>query len=458
MTLTARYVPTGGGLQVGGDWYDVIDLPSGRTALVVGDVQGHDVRAAGVMGQLRIALRAYAAEGHRPDAVMSRTSRFLAGLTECSAESEDARFATCLYMEVDPVDGTLDVVRAGHLDPVVRLADGTTIVRRTAGGLPLGIAPDSDYPTTRLTLEPGETMLICTDGLIETGGHDLDSGFQRLRPVLEDAVDDGLEALADALVEMVHGLASHHLTGPLADRREDDVALLLVRRDPVGAQREAPVRRSVLTVAQTDARQLRAAREEVRALLHDWTSGDQVDAAVLLVSELVTNVLLHTDDDAVLGAQLLGVPGVRRLRVDVTDRSDGMPHRRTPGEMAASGRGLLLLQEIADAWGWIRWATARRSGSNSTRLPWRASGPIRCVPCTATTRTGWQGPRRRWAVRRWVRATPSRHRPRWRTRSAPSRRARCRPRTSRPSSPRPRCTARAVTTPVSWRCTTRSSR
>ncbi|MFD8071774.1 SpoIIE family protein phosphatase [Streptomyces sp. NPDC059718] len=351
MTLTARYVPTGGGLQVGGDWYDVIDLPSGRTALVVGDVQGHDVRAAGVMGQLRIALRAYAAEGHRPDAVMSRTSRFLAGLTQCSADGEDGRFATCLYMEVDPVSGTLDVVRAGHLDPVVRLADGTTIIRRTAGGLPLGIAPDSDYPTTRLTLGPGETMLICTDGLVETGGHDLGTGWRRLRSVLEDAVDDGLEALADTLVEAVHGPASHHLTGPFADRREDDIALLLVRRDPVGTLRDVPVRRSVLTVGQTDPRQLRAAREEVRALLHDWTSGDQVDAAVLLVSELVTNVLLHTDDDAVLGAQLLGVPGVRRLRVDVTDRSDDMPHRRTPGEMAASGRGLLLLQEMADAWG-----------------------------------------------------------------------------------------------------------
>lgn len=159
MTLTARYVPTGGGLQVGGDWYDVIDLPSGRTALVVGDVQGHDVRAAGVMGQLRIALRAYAAEGHRPDAVMSRTSRFLAGLTQCSADGEDGRFATCLYLEVDPVSGTLDVVRAGHLDPVVRLADGTTIIRRTAGGLPWG-SPRT--PTTRPRGSPWSPARRCS--------------------------------------------------------------------------------------------------------------------------------------------------------------------------------------------------------------------------------------------------------------------------------------------------------
>lgn len=350
MTVTSRYVPTGGGPQVGGDWYDVIDLPSGRTALVIGDVQGHDLRAAGLMGQLRIALRAYAAEGHRPDAVVSRTSRFLAGLTAC-ARTEDDRFATCLYVEVDPQRGVLEVVRAGHLDPALRLRDGTVLTRRTAGGLPLGIAPDSDYPTTRLTLEPGETLLICTDGLIETGGHDLDTGWKRLRTVLESGPADDLEALADAVVGAVHGPASHHTTGPLADRRQDDIALLLLCRTSEPPECEVPLRRSVLTVSQTDPREIGAARDEVRALLHDWTCAEQVDAAVLLVSELAANVLLHTDEDAALSAQLRGMPGGRRLRVDVRDRADEMPHLRSPGEMASSGRGLLLVQELSDAWG-----------------------------------------------------------------------------------------------------------
>lgn len=112
MSVAARYVPTGGGLQVGGDWYDVIPLPSGRFALVIGDVQGHDVRAAGLMGQLRIALRAYASEGHRPDAVLSRASRFLHGIGD--EDPADARFATCVYVEVDPATGVLDIARAGH--------------------------------------------------------------------------------------------------------------------------------------------------------------------------------------------------------------------------------------------------------------------------------------------------------------------------------------------------------
>lgn len=271
MAMSARYVPTGGGLQVGGDWYDVIDLPSGSTAIVIGDVQGHDVTAAGLMGQLRIALRAYAAEGHRPDAVLSRTSRFLAGLSEGVAP-EDVRFATCLYLEVDPATGTLDVVRAGHPEPAIRLGDGTTIVRRTAGGLPLGIAPDEDYPTTRLSLEPGEVLLLCTDGLIETGGHDLTTGWRRLSEVFEAGPADDLEALADALIRAVHGPASHHTTGPLADRREDDIALVLLRREPDGPTCAVPVRRTVLTVPQADPGRIRSAREDIRALLHDWVS------------------------------------------------------------------------------------------------------------------------------------------------------------------------------------------
>ncbi|MFC6984556.1 SpoIIE family protein phosphatase [Streptomyces cirratus] len=293
MRIAARYVPTGGGLQVGGDWYDMIPLPSGRFALVIGDVQGHDVRAAGLMGQLRIAVRAYASEGHRPDAVLSRASRFLAGL--CSSQEKDGprgyadgydgtydgaydggyggpygggghdgryadgyagagpdpdytspRFATCLYMECDPQTGLLEVARAGHPDPVVRMTDGTVLMRPTAGGLPLGIVPDTDYPTTRFTLEPGETLMLCTDGLIETGGHDLDTGWARLRAVLEGEDPDAgrpeagepdaghLEKLADLLVQAVHGPSSHHTTGPLADRREDDIAVVLLCREGAG--------------------------------------------------------------------------------------------------------------------------------------------------------------------------------------------------------------------------------
>ncbi|MFJ3584592.1 SpoIIE family protein phosphatase [Streptomyces sp. NPDC090127] len=362
--VAARYVPTGGGLQVGGDWYDMIQLPGGRIALVIGDVQGHDVRAAGLMGQLRIALRAYASEGHRPDAVLSRASRFLYGITngdtpesrrregaggDRGAPDGGPRFATCLYLEIDPVTGVVDIARAGHPDPAVRMTDGTVLLRPTAGGLPLGIDPDTDYPTTRFTLAPGETLMMCTDGLLETGGHDLDSGWERIRSLLEGHDGESLEELADSLVEAVHGPGSHHTTGPLADRREDDIAVLLLSRQGPTA-REAP-RRTMMTVAQAEPERIAAARQHLRQLLHDWSDEDQVDSAVLMVSEMLTNVLIHTDGDALLIAEVNCTDGARRLRVEVADASDELPHKRHPGEMASSGRGLVLMEMLAHAWG-----------------------------------------------------------------------------------------------------------
>ncbi|MFF3908275.1 SpoIIE family protein phosphatase [Streptomyces sp. NPDC001848] len=368
MTVAARYIPTGGGLQVGGDWYDMIQLPGGtpsgggRFALTIGDVQGHDVRAAGLMGQLRIALRAYAAEGHRPDAVLSRASRFLHGMTY-GEDGADLRFATCLYVEVDPATGTLEIARAGHPDPAIRTTDRTVLMRPTSGGLPLGIDPDADYPTTRLVLEPGETMLLCTDGLIETGGHDLETGWRRIRRILEEHEGD-MEELADALVQAVHGPSSHYATGPLTDRREDDIAVvLLCRAGETGicggtvAPVRPVVRRTALTIAQAEPERIAGARQQLRELLHDWSSAEQVDSAVLLASEMLTNVLVHTDGDALLVAEVSGDGdgpggrGGRRVRVEVTDASDDLPHRRHPGELASSGRGLVLMELLADAWG-----------------------------------------------------------------------------------------------------------
>lgn len=359
MSVAARYIPTGGGLQVGGDWYDVIPLPTGRFALVIGDVQGHDVRAAGLMGQLRIALRAYASEGHRPDAVLSRASRFLHGLhdffeTDAAGADEvsdhpGSRFATCLYLEVEPATGRIELARAGHPDPVVLTADGTVLLHTTEGGLPLGIDPDTDYPTTRLALEPGETLMVCTDGLLETGGHDLDTGWARLRKVLEEHADTSLEELADALVEAVHGPGSHYTTGPLADRREDDIAVMLLSRDGTPT-RQAP-RRTAMNVAQAEPERVAAARQQLRELLHDWLDEEQIDSAVLMVSEMATNVLVHTDGNALLVAEVTCADSARRLRVEVADTSDELPHRRRPGEMASSGRGLLLMEMLADRWG-----------------------------------------------------------------------------------------------------------
>ncbi|WP_333767055.1 ATP-binding SpoIIE family protein phosphatase [Streptomyces sp. IBSBF 2435] len=367
MTVATRYVPTGGGLVVGGDWYDVINLPEGRLAVVIGDVQGHDVHAAGLMAQLRTAVYAYAAEGHGPDAVLARSSRFLAALDE-------DRFATCLYIEAEPSTGMLHIARAGHPHPVLRLPDGTCMLKHVGGGLPLGLMPGTeDYPVTDLELHPDEILMLCTDGLIETGGHDMYSGWVRVRDAMSPGPTEDLEGIAERLIRAVHhplaqsaqqelderaadgggGQREPDAAGVRADlapRNEDDIALLLLRRDGGVQQRVVPERKLVLTIEQDQAEGLSEARAELQALLHDWAQPDQVDTAVLLTSELVGNVLMHTDQSAALAASLTGQPGRRVLRVEVSDTGDELPHQRTPGEMASSGRGLMLLDILSGQW------------------------------------------------------------------------------------------------------------
>ena len=342
-TTAVRYLPAGTGLQIGGDWYDVVPLPGGHIGVVIGDVQGHDVTAAGVMGQLRIALRAYAAEGHPPAAVMARASRFLADL-------DTGHFATCLYAEVNVDYGAVYAVRAGHLDPLVRRADGSSAVQPVAGGLPLGIDPEGTYPVTRFTLDPGEMLLLCTDGLVETRTVDLDEGMERIRTAIAGPQPDGPGALED-LAERIEATAAD------SNERDDDIALLLLRWDGSATSRPQQLRRRV---PQADLARISEVRGELRDAVRRWGVGELADTVELLTSELVTNALVHTDRDALLTARLFrecpdegpdGPRGRARLRVEVDDESDLWPKRRTPGEQASSGRGLMLVEALADAWG-----------------------------------------------------------------------------------------------------------
>jgi PAS domain S-box-containing protein len=212
--IAVRYRSARVGRDIGGDWYDVIPLPGGKVGVAVGDVQGHDTHAAAVMGQLRIVLRAYAAEGHPPATVMARASAFL-------HELDTDRFATCTYAEADLTTGVVQLVRAGHLDPLLRLADGSCRRLPVAGGLPLGLSAEFgclEYPVTTLELEPGETLLLCTDGLVEQPGADLDEGMRHLTELVRGGPQD-TQQLADRLCEAY-------------DERGggDDMALLLLRR------------------------------------------------------------------------------------------------------------------------------------------------------------------------------------------------------------------------------------
>ncbi|MFF8289576.1 SpoIIE family protein phosphatase [Streptomyces sp. NPDC016309] len=331
--IAVRYHSAWSGRQVGGDWYDVVPLPRGRVGIVVGDVQGHDTHAAAIMGQLRIALRAYAGEGHAPSTVLARASRFL-------AELDTERFATCTYAQVDLDSGTVRAVRAGHLGPLIRHTDGRVGRPKLPGGLPLGVASvfgDEEFPETRLDLVPGETLVMCTDGLVEQPGADIGEGMDALEAAVSSG-PPGAEALAD------------HLSQRFWERwgAGDDVALLVLRRSPDPGTPRAP--RIHQYIHQADPQGLSEARAVVRRALRDWDMRAFADDAELVTGELLGNVLLHTEGGAVLTLEVLPEP-VRRVRLTVQDRSSAWPRRRTPGEAATSGRGLLLLDALALRWG-----------------------------------------------------------------------------------------------------------
>lgn len=321
------------GRDIGGDWYDLIPLPGGKVGAVIGDVQGHDTHAAAVMGQLRIVLKAYASEGHPPATVMARASVFL-------HELDTDRFATCLYAEADLATGVVQAVRAGHLDPLLRAADGTCHRITVPGGLPLGLSAEFGgltYPVATLELDPGDTLLLCTDGLVEQPGADLDDGMAALRDLVTGGPDDVRE-LADLLIEA-------------ADERggDDDVALLLLRRRTLDTPQDGG--RLQQHVAPGDPEALTHARHMIRAAVRAWGAHVRADEVELVADELMTNALMHTEGAAILTLRVVLAGSARRLRVEVEDTSSALPRRREAGEAGVSGRGLLLVDLLADVWG-----------------------------------------------------------------------------------------------------------
>lgn len=331
--VAVRYKAGRSGREVGGDWYDVIPLPRRRVGLVVGDVEGHDSHAAAVMGQLRIALRAYAAEGHTPSTVMTRASRFL-------AELDTERSATCIYAEADLESGVLRLVRAGHLEPLLRRHGGGTRWIPVHGGLPLGMATvfESDaYPETLVGLEPGGVLLLCTDGLVERPAEDISQGLSKLADQVRSG-PAGLEALADHLCR----------GWPGQPQTEDDMALLLVQRSVVLGG--TVPQRAVRQVHQADPQSLVEARAMLRATLSAWGAADRGDDVELVAHELIANALVHTEGGATLAVALVTDPQ-RRIRLEIQDCSNDWPCRRTPAENSTSGRGLLLVNALTDRWG-----------------------------------------------------------------------------------------------------------
>ncbi|MFE4577255.1 SpoIIE family protein phosphatase [Streptomyces chartreusis] len=211
LELTARYLPAGDH-EVGGDWFDAIALSDGRTALVIGDVMGHGIHAAAVMGQLRTAVRTLARRDTPPDQV-------LRSLDATVADLGDNEMATCLYAVHDPADGSCVIARAGHPPPVVADALGAVAFLDGPAGPPLGVG-GQDGELQEVVLAPHSLLVIYTDGLIEARGTDLDQGMLRLARELRHP-EHPLDRVCDDLLA--------HLMPEVAD---DDVAVLLARALP----------------------------------------------------------------------------------------------------------------------------------------------------------------------------------------------------------------------------------
>jgi serine phosphatase RsbU (regulator of sigma subunit) len=209
LECAARYIAGVPGIDIGGDWYDVVRLERGNILFVVGDVSGRGLEAATMMASLRYAARAYAAEGHAPNVILSKLSRLV-------SVARDGHFATVLCGLLDVADGRITVANAGHPEPLLITPTGAAFVP-TDIGVPVGVDAGTPYAEVDVSFPHGSTMLFYTDGAIERRGEPLDVGLQRLKD-LSVGVDGPLEEFLSKIVD-----------GVTAAGTEDDTALLAVR-------------------------------------------------------------------------------------------------------------------------------------------------------------------------------------------------------------------------------------
>jgi serine phosphatase RsbU (regulator of sigma subunit)/anti-sigma regulatory factor (Ser/Thr protein kinase) len=333
ITMAARYAPGAAGLRVGGDWYDAIPVSGDRLALVMGDVMGKGVDAATRMSQIRGAVRVLAAVDPEPAAVA-------AGLDLMAGELAEDQIVTLVYLLLDPATGEALIARLGHLPPLVVPPEGEPRVLDGAGSPPLGV-PGAAREQARLTVEPGAMLLFFTDGLVEERRTGLDVGLPALAAESRRLADRGLD---------VEGFADAVLTLGAADGgRPDDVCVLVVRRAPTGgADGDEGTRLDAATTLAAEPTSGAAARRFVERTLTGVPSDpERLDTVVLLASELVTNAVRHAAAPSELRLRVRS----GRVRLEVHDPSPHLPAPRGRDSDAASGRGMLLVAALAEAWG-----------------------------------------------------------------------------------------------------------
>lgn len=328
LRIAATYQPGGTDAAVGGDWYDVITLGAGRTALVIGDVMGRGVRAAAVMGQLRTAVRAYA----RLDLPPHEVIQLLDGL---ASEIDASQIATCVYAVHDPNEGQLVYASAGHLPILVRDEDGTVQRAADPTGPPLGTG-GWVHTSGTIGLPPGSTAVLYTDGLVERRSEDIDEGVASLAGALSGAKGSP-QVVCDRLIRSLGVTAEH----------DDDVAVLVVQHPArTGANAELFHNAALELLGGIEAAP--RARAFATGVLTSWRFPVELrDLGVLAASELVANSLQHGTPPMRLGLRRTD----RRLIIEVTDGDDHLPRRRQAEPADEAGRGIEIIASIATSWG-----------------------------------------------------------------------------------------------------------
>ncbi|MGI5338790.1 ATP-binding SpoIIE family protein phosphatase [Streptomyces sp. CA-181903] len=328
LRVAATYQPGGQDTAVGGDWYDVITLGAGRTALVIGDVMGRGVRAAAVMGQLRTAVRAYARLDLPPHEVL----QLLDGL---AAEIDATQIATCVYAVHDPNEGRLVYASAGHLPILVRDPEGTVHRAAEPTGPPLGTG-GWVHTSGSVPLGPGCSAVLYTDGLVERRDEDIDDGVAALERAFAGATGTP-QVMCDRLIRSLG----------ITDEHDDDVAVLVLQH-PARTGHDAELFHNAALELLGGVEAAPRARAFASGVLASWRfPPDLRDLGVLAASELVANSLQHGTPPMKLRLRRTD----RRLIIEVTDGDDHLPRRRRAEPADEAGRGISIIATIASSWG-----------------------------------------------------------------------------------------------------------